>query len=104
MESPQGEPQKSPGDLVRGGWLALVLGGLTLLLFAPVVGYDYLQYDDGIYVYENGEVAKGLSWSGLAYAFRSFDGGSWMPLTWLSLMLDRTLFGPVAWGHHLTNV
>ncbi len=94
---------------LAGGWLtvrtgAAVLMVLTFALFAPALRYDYLQYDDGVYVYENAHVLKGLSAEGFLYAFRSIDGGSWMPLTWLSLMLDQSLFGNHPWGHHLTNI
>ena len=85
-------------------WSALVLGVLTFALFAPAIRYDYLQYDDGVYVYENAYVLKGWSAEGILYAFRSIDGGSWMPLTWLSLMLDQSLFGNHPWGHHFTNI
>jgi tetratricopeptide (TPR) repeat protein len=87
---------------VRTG--AAILFALTFALFAPAIRYDYLQYDDGVYVYENAYVLKGLSVESCAYAFRTIDGGSWMPLTWLSLMLDQTVFGDHSWGHHLTNI
>ena len=85
-------------------WGAVVLAVLTFAIFAPVIRYDYLQYDDGVYVYENAHVLKGLSMEGLGYAFSTIDGGSWMPLTWLSLMLDQTVFRNHPWGHHLTNI
>src|SRR6185295_15736160 len=64
----------------------------------------YIEYDDGVYVVENPQVLKGLSLSGLGYVFRSIDGGSWMPLTWISHMLDATLFGTRPAGPHLTNI
>jgi len=85
-------------------WSAVVLFVLTFALFAPAIRYDFLQYDDGVYVYENAHVLKGLSAEGFSYAFRTIDGGSWMPVTWLSLMLDQELFGNRPWGHHLTNI
>jgi tetratricopeptide (TPR) repeat protein len=96
-------------DKPRFGWLnarwsAVILGVLTFALFAPAIRYDYLQYDDGVYVYENANVVNGLTLEGFSYAFRTIDGGSWMPLTWLSLMVDQTLFGNHPWGHHLTNI
>lgn len=100
---------KPISDKPRFGWLTVrwgagILGVMTFVLFAPAIRYDYLHYDDGVYVYENTNVLKGLSVEGFAYAFRTIDGGSWMPLTWLSLMLDQTLFGNHPWGHHFTNI
>jgi tetratricopeptide (TPR) repeat protein len=46
---------------------------------------------------------RGLSMEGTTWAFTN---GTlyWGPLTWLSLMLDRQLYGPNAGGYHLTNV
>ena len=69
--------------------VVLVLG--TLLLFHPAVGYGFLNYDDGIYVYQNPGVLGGLSWAGLRYALASGDAGSWAPLTWLSYQADVSL-------------
>src|SRR5436305_632979 len=60
--------------------------------------------DDPAYVSANSHVQSGLSWAGVRYAFTTFDKGFWHPLTWLSLMLDRSLFGPGAWGFHLTSL
>lgn len=82
----------------------MIVALLTFVVFAPAIRFDYLQYDDGVYVYENAVVLKGLSVEGVVYAFRTIDGGSWMPMTWLSLMLDQSLFGNQPWAHHLTNV
>lgn len=84
--------------------LALLVSVLTLVLFLPALRCGFVDYDDGLYVVENGQVLKGLTGQGLLYAFRSTDGGSWMPLTWLSHMLDVTLFGLRPAGHHFTNI
>ncbi|TAL02730.1 MAG: tetratricopeptide repeat protein [Verrucomicrobia bacterium] len=84
--------------------LAALLGILTFLLFAPALHHEFLNYDDGLYVYGNDAVRNGLSADGLAYAAQSIRGGSWMPLTWLSHMLDVTLFGLRPTGHHFTSL
>jgi len=88
----------------RPGWIALWLGAATCLLLSPATGYDFIDYDDGLYVFENPQVLHGFSGAGLAYALQTIDGASWMPLTWLSLMLDGSLYGAHAAGYHLTNI
>ncbi len=84
--------------------LAILLAVLTIWLFSPAMQCGFVEYDDGVYVFENPQVLKGISADGLAYAFRSIHGGSWMPLTWLSHMLDVALFDTKPAGHHFTNV
>jgi protein O-mannosyl-transferase len=77
----------------------------ALALFFPVWSFEYLNFDDNIYVYQNPQVLSGLSWSGLKWAFFTTLGGHWHPLTWLSLMLDCDLFGRAASGwQHGENV
>src|SRR6185503_12575309 len=50
------------------------------------------------------QVQTGLTWGGVRWAFTTNHAGNWHPFTWLSLMLDRTVFGEGAFGFHLTNV
>src|SRR5205823_2017819 len=40
----------------------------------------------------------------IRWAFTTLDAGFWHPLTWLSYMLDVSVFGIHPWGFHLTNV
>jgi tetratricopeptide (TPR) repeat protein len=81
-----------------------VLCVMVLLVYGPVVHYDFIKYDDNLYVTNNLHVQGGLTASGLKWAFTNVDAGFWHPLTWLSLMLDDELYGLNAGGYHLTNV
>ncbi len=49
-------------------------------------------------------VQGGLNWGAAKWAFQLNQGDYWHPLTWLSLMLDASLFGQAAGGFHFTNV
>ncbi len=89
----------------RGLWIvALLLAIGTLALYWPVHAYDFVSYDDGTYVRSNVHVRSGLTLANVAWAFTTMHAGLWIPLTWLSLMLDAQLFGPSAGGFHATNV
>lgn len=92
----------SPEDKTRG--LAVLLAIATFALFAPAIRYDYVDYDDGVYVYANKDVLKGFSATSVRYAFTSIAGGSWMPLTWFSHMFDVEIFGPSPSGPHAVNI
>ena len=47
---------------------------------------------------------QGLSLDGARWALGSRVDSNWLPLTWLSHMLDVELFGAWAGGHHATNL
>ena len=88
----------------RSGWFCLGLALITFVAFLPALSHAFLTYDDQQYVTENPHVQAGLSWQGVVWAFRSFYGSNWHPLTWLSHMLDCQWYGLNPLGHHLTNV
>jgi len=48
-------------------------------------------------------VLSGISTEGIRWAFTTFTGDNWFPLTWLSYMLDVELFGVDPAVHHLVN-
>jgi tetratricopeptide (TPR) repeat protein len=76
----------------------------VLVVYLPVVNHQFVNFDDGPYVYENSVVRAGLHAEGIGWALRSAHAANWHPLTWLSHMLDVSLFGTWAGGHHLSSV
>ena len=80
------------------------LAGLVWLAFGGTLHHEFLNYDDNEYVYENPEVAAGLSVNGILWAFTHTYAANWHPLTAISHMLDCQIYGLHPWGHHLTNV
>ena len=88
-------------DLIWAGVVSLVL----LAVFAQTYSFGYIFLDDNEYTYDNPFVRGGLSWAGIAAAFKSVTwGGIWMPLTYISYMADISLFGAGASGHHIASV
>ena len=77
---------------------------LTIFVFAPVLGFDFVNFDDPVYVLDNPIIADGLTWSGVKHAFTMIQAGYWIPVTWLSHMADVELFGFAPGLHHLVNV
>jgi tetratricopeptide (TPR) repeat protein len=87
----------------------LVAGCLAALPYLQTLRFGFVNYDDPGHVAENPVVKEGLTRSGLAWAFGlggPVPDAHWYnwPLTWLSHMLDATLFGSWAGGHHLASV
>ena len=83
--------------------LALVLAVATLAVFARTLGAEFITADDPVYVSQNPTVSAGLTAAGVRWAF-GFHDGNWIPATWMSLMLDASLFGVGPAGFHRTNV
>ena len=84
--------------------VALALAVVTAAAYGPALGNDFVNYDDDLYITERPEVRAGLTREGLAWAFTSFQGANWFPLTRLSWMLDAELFGVEAAAFHATSL
>lgn len=105
--SPATFPAKVPASVSHVGTsiaVCLFLAAIILAAYAQTFRFDFVNYDDGPYVYENHLVTAGLSVHGIGQAFTGFTSDNWTPLTIISHMADWQFFGPVAGGHHLTNV
>jgi tetratricopeptide (TPR) repeat protein len=98
---PRVEPVRDPRTAV---WIGLGLLAAVLFAYGQVLHFDFVSYDDPDYVTANPNVQAGLTWTGVAWVFRTGFAGNWFPLTWLSHMLDCTLFGVDAGWHHFTNM
>ena len=85
----------------------IVIAGLIavcLLIYAQVFRFEFINLDDNLYIYENPYITAGINLISLKWAFTTFHSANWHPLTWISHMIDATLFGPNAGGHHIVNV
>ncbi len=84
-------------------WIYLLLAATVLIVYSQVLHFDFVTYDDPDYVTANPHVQAGLTWAGFVWAFHTSFAGNWFPLTWLSHMLDVSLFGLDSGWHHFTN-
>ena len=86
--------------------LAICLGLLlsTLAVYSQVAGFDFINYDDPVYVYQNAHVVSGLTLANVKWAFTSVVDGNWIPVTLLSHILDVQFFGMRSGMHHMVNV
>ena len=76
----------------------------TLAVYWQVKNFDFVGYDDQIYIIDNRHVQTGLTVKGFQWAFTTFYAGNWHPLTWISHMLDCEIYGLNPKGHHLSNL
>jgi tetratricopeptide (TPR) repeat protein len=72
-------------------------------IYVQMAWFQFVSWDDPAYVTLNNRVRQGLSWDNLVWAFTAMTASNWHPLTWLSLLLDTSLFGSWAGGFHLSS-
>lgn len=84
--------------------VCVVLAVATVTAFWPVMDAQFVNLDDPTYISDNVRVQRGLTADNIKWAFTTFHGSLWHPLTWLSIMLDCELFGVNAAAMHRVNV
>jgi protein O-mannosyl-transferase len=83
--------------------ISLGLFLITLLVYAPVYRFGFVNFDDPDYVTNNPHVRSGLTVDGAVWAVTSTEAANWFPATRLSHLLDVEIFDLRPGGHHLTN-
>src|ERR1700722_13709862 len=84
--------------------ICLALALVTFALYAPMLHYGFIIFDDETYITGNAHVTSGLNSTNIVWAFKSGEAANWHPLTWISHQADCAMFGLSAGGHHLMNL
>lgn len=84
--------------------IILALAISCIAVYGQAISFDFINIDDRAYIYENGAVLSGLNSRSIWWAFTAFYSANWHPVTWLSHMLDVSLFGPAPGPMHAVNV
>lgn len=82
--------------------LSGVLFIVALLPYLQTGRFELINFDDPVYIEPPSRVPDGITLSSLRWAFTTFLF-NWHPLTWISLMLDYSLFGGKPGAMHLHN-
>ncbi len=107
MNKPVAVPPEEGRPGAEARWAvcaAALLTVLVLAVFLQTVRFSFVDYDDNRVVTEHPVILQGLAGDTLLWAFTNFHFAIWMPLTSLSHLLDVTLFGLWAGGHHLSGM
>ncbi|MCX6976612.1 MAG: hypothetical protein NTX04_01465, partial [Verrucomicrobia bacterium] len=83
---------------------SLTLFALVLAVYSHAFHCEFIDFDDNTHVFANPSVLAGLHPRSIFWVFSHFIAAQWIPLTWLSHMLDVSLFGTDPAFHHLTNL
>lgn len=71
----------------------LALAALTVATYAHVSGFELLNCDDDRYVTNNPHIKTGINARSIRWAFTEPYDANWMPLVWISYMLDHQTGG-----------
>ena len=97
--------QKKISTRVRFEFVISLLLILTIIVvYYQTKNYDFVLLDDDVYITNNPFVAGGWSSENIKWAFSNSHGGFWIPLTWLTYMVDSQLHGLDAGYFHITNL
>jgi Tfp pilus assembly protein PilF len=96
------ETQKADRSRAIAAAAALALALLVALVYAPVVGHEFVSLDDSLYYLTNPNLDGRLGLDDALGAFR-FYAANWSPLTSLSIAIDNALYGVDPTGPLLTN-
>ena len=84
--------------------LSLIIAVSVFTVYYQVISFDFINFDDPVYVKDNPIIKHGISWQGTKWAFSVVYASNWHPLTWISHMVDVELYSMRPGMHHLTNV
>jgi tetratricopeptide (TPR) repeat protein len=104
VKGTQSETGRKVQGPVRIGWIVVGLISITVLVYSSVGSYEFSNFDDPQYIFENPQVAHGINWSSVQWAFTTGHASNWHPLTWISHMVDVQLFGLQPGAHHYVNL
>lgn len=57
---------------------------ITLFVYAQLISYDFINFDDPLYVYSNNNINSGISLKNMFWAFDFNEVTYWHPLTLIS--------------------
>jgi tetratricopeptide (TPR) repeat protein len=84
--------------------IVILLIVFSFIAFGRIIGNDFINFDDNVYITENNHIKAGLNSETIKWAFSAVFFSNWHPLTLISHALDWSLFGASASGHHLINL
>ena len=68
-ESASFRREKTSASPFTPATICILLVAAVALVFAQTARFQSVNYDDGLYVYENDHVEQGITWAGMVWSF-----------------------------------
>jgi len=106
--SPLPPAPQPPAPATEPRWLTvaicLALAAMVWAVFGQTRHFQFINFDDPDYVYANPLTNQGVTWHNVVWAFTHENRHEWLPVAYISRMVDSQIYGSYAGGHHVTNV
>ena len=102
MDSRPAHPSTASRSRTVSAWLALAVA--VAAVYSGVERHRFVNFDDPMYLYENGHVTPGLTAGGLGWAWTNKDTLQWQPVAWMAHMLVSEAAGMQPAPHLLVNL
>lgn len=83
--------------------IAAALAAAAFAVYAQTRHFDFVNLDDGAYIYLHADAQRGLSLDSVRWAFTTLYLANYTPLTWLTYFADYQRAGLDPGAYHLTN-
>ena len=90
-------------DIKKDLVAALLLVAAVAVVYHNVYRFEFLNFDDDIYIVNNEHLKDGITPESLVWAFTAAYKSAWHPLTWISHMPVIGIFGMKAGPPHVVN-
>ncbi|AMV16290.1 tetratricopeptide repeat protein [Planctomyces sp. SH-PL14] len=112
MPAPNAAPAHPDSTAAAGApapwWTDYVLCALLalsiVLVFGQAAGFDFVNFDDHLYLDKHDHVRGGPTGENLLWGLTTLHLSNWHPLTWWSWQFDTLVWGYGPRGFHITNV
>lgn len=94
----------NPNQSKKNILICLLLTAACFAVFWQVTSFEFVNFDDPIYIIDNTNIQHGLNGDAVKWAFTSHLHGHFHPLTWITHTVDFMLYGMDPMGHHLSNL
>src|SRR5687767_728411 len=84
-------------------WIPWLIAVVTFMTFSPALFNDFVAWDDELNFLTN-PYYRGLGLDQLRWMWTSARSSHYIPLTWMTLGFDYSLWGMDPKGYHLTNI
>jgi len=75
-----------------------------IILYSSSLSFPFIEYDNQELILNNNHVNSGITLKNLQWAFSINNKQSWLPVRWVSHMIDFSLFQTNPFGHKLMNL
>ena len=76
----------------RPAYFVAALVIITVGAYLPLWNNQFVDFDDEHYLTTNPQVLRGFSGPGFVWAWTTFHGNYWQPITWLTFQFDAQFF------------